>query len=63
MQQDISTIIEELTSVIDREIPNDKSDMMEFISDLEIRFPQFPRAIRSIFEMVYQKTFNEKFVW
>lgn len=63
MENDIIEIGDNLKSIIQIEIPDSKSGMMEFISSLDIRFPEFPKTIRSIFEVVYQEKFNEKFIW
>jgi hypothetical protein len=63
MQDEIVKVIENLTSIIERELPEDRSQMLQFISDLDMRFPKCQRSIRAIFEKVYLQKFKEKFVW
>jgi hypothetical protein len=63
MQTEIKDVIENLTSIIVTDLPEERSDILRFISDLDKRFPECIKTIRAIFEKVYQERFNAEFIW
>lgn len=63
MQDQILTINANLRAIIENGLPHDKSKMIQFVANLDERFPDCPRTVRAIFESVYERKFNEKFVW
>ncbi len=63
MENEVTQIAEGLREIIEREMPSDKTAMAQFIAELDVRFPEAPKTIRTIFEMVYEEKFNEKYIW
>ncbi len=61
MNDDILKIAENLTSIINAEMPANKNEASSFLQKLNERLPESPRVVRTIFEDVYKKKFGEKY--